>query len=119
MIRLVHIFDLKSRDNDESFINWLDANLYGKAKEFGCEERKTWIFLDGVKNPYSRVPRPMKRPRYVLEAFWKSQKGADDFRDWLKSADGESYRKNWNDNVTNHSVVRYIDFGPIQNMGDD
>ena len=119
MIRLVHIFDLKSRDNDESFINWLDANLYGKAKEFGCEERKTWIFLDGVKNPYDRVPRSVKRPRYILEAFWKSQKGADDFREWLQSADGESYRKNWNDNVTNHSVLRYVDFGPIQNMGDD
>ena len=119
MIRLVHIFDLKSSDHDESFISWLDANLYGKAKEFGCEERKTWLFLDGVKNPYSRTRRAVKRPKYILEAFWKSQKGADDFRDWLMSADGDTYRKNWNDHVKSHSVLRYIDFGPVQNIGDD
>ena len=119
MIRLVHIFDLKSSDHDESFISWLDANLYGKAKEFGCEERKTWVFLDGVKNPYSRGRRTVKRPKYILEAFWKSQKGADDFRNWLMSTAGDNYRRNWNDHVKSHSVLRYIDFGPVQNIGDD
>ena len=119
MIRLVHIFDLKTSGEDEPFINWLEANLYDKAKEFGCEERKTWVFIDGVKNPYSRGSKAVKRPKYILEAFWKSQKGADDFREWLLSADGENYRKNWNDNVKNHSVLRYIDFAPVQNIGDD
>ena len=119
MLRLVHIFDLKSSADDESFISWLDANLYSKAKEFGCEMRKTWVYLDGVKNPYTRLQRSVKRPRYIMEAFWKSQKGADDFRAWLLSPDGTKYRKNWTDHVKSHSVLRYTEFGPVQNMGDD
>ena len=119
MIRLVHIFDLKSNDDDESFINWLGANLYGKAKEFGCEERKTWVYLDGAKNPYGRTRRSVKRPKSILEAFWKSQKGADDFHKWLMGSEGETYRQNWNDNVKSHSVLRYLDFAPALSLGDD
>ena len=119
MLRLVHIFDLRSSGNDEAFLNWLSANLYEKAVEFGCINRKTWLFIDGVNNPYEKKPKSLKRPKFVLEAFWKSQKDADNFRDWLNSDDGSDHRKNWAENVRNHSILRYVEHSSIQNVGDD
>ena len=119
MLRLVHIFDLKQTANDESFLSWLDAHLYQAAKEFGCIDRKTWVFLDGLDDPYGKRKQLKKRPRYIIEAFWKSQKDADNFREWLTGKEGSSYRQNWNECVTNHSVLRYVDYAPPQNIGDD
>ena len=112
------VFDLSSSHRFDD-IHWLDTNPYGKAKEFGCEERKIWVYLDGIKNHYSRSPRSLKRPKYLLEAFWKSRMGADDFRAWSMSADGDNCGKNRNDTAQSHSVLRHIDFGPVQNVRDD
>lgn len=119
MLRLVHIFDLRTSGNDEAFLNWLDANLYEKAKEFGCLERKTWIFLDGLKEPYEKKSKPVKRPKFVLEAFWTNQKQADNFRDWLQSVPGTDHRKDWSEHVKNHSILRYVEYAPVQNIGDE
>ena len=119
MLRLIHLFDLKPGKDEEAFLGWLDTTMFQKAKEFGCIERKNWIYLDGLEDPYGKGKRVRKRPKYINEAFWKSQKAAEDFRRWLMSPEGAEHRRTWMDGVKNHSVLRYIDHAPHQNVGDD
>ena len=69
MLRLIHSFDVKSDVQVESFIEWLDHELWERSKPFGCLERKTWIYLDGIEGTYEHG-KPAKRPRYLNEAFW-------------------------------------------------
>ncbi len=119
MLRLIHMFDLRAGVNEESFLSWLDSTFSQKASKFGCIERINWVFQDGQDDPYGKNKRIKKRPKYINEAFWKSQKDAEDFRQWLLSEDGRKYRKTWEDGVTNHSVLRYVDYTSPQSLGDD
>jgi len=119
MLRLVHVFDLKPGQHEENFLTWLDATLFEQAKRFGCIERKTWIFLDGLDDPYGKAKKVTNRPRYINEAFWENQQGAENFRQWLRSGEGAVYRKTWAESVANHTVLRYVDYAPPQNLGDD
>jgi hypothetical protein len=119
MLRLVHIFDLKPGQNEEAFLTWLDATLFQKAKEFGCKDRKSWVFLDGLESPYGKSKKAIPRPKYINEAFWESQQDAENFRQWLLSGEGMKYRQIWNDSVMSHTVLRYVDYSPPQNLGDD
>jgi len=119
MFRLIHIFDIKSGKSPESFLSWLDSTLYSKSKEFGCLERKNWVFLDGMKDPYGKGKKKEKRPKYISEAFWEDNKGAEEFRQWLRGPEGASYRKIWLDNISNHSVLRYAEFSSPLSLGDD
>jgi hypothetical protein len=59
------------------------------------------------------------RPKYINEAFWESQDGAERFRQWLLSGDGMKHRQRWNESVMNHTVLRYVVFAPPQNLSDD
>lgn len=108
MLRVVHSFDLQPGVVEESFINWLDGRLEEVTKRFGCLERKTWIFLDGMRGDYE-TGKPERRPKYLNEAFWPDQKQADQFRQWLLSVEGEELRQRWFSSVTNHTVLRYVE----------
>jgi hypothetical protein len=119
MFRLVHVFDLKPGQNEENFITWLDATLFEQARKFGCLERKTWVFLDGLEEPYGKAKKVTNRPKYINEAFWEGQEGAEKFRQWLLSGEGMKHRQRWNESVMNHSVLRYVDYAPPQNLSDD
>ncbi len=119
MFRLIHIFDIKSGRSPESFLSWLDATLFPKSKEFGCLDRKNWVFLDGLKDPYGRGKKKEKRPKYISEAFWEDNKGAEEFREWLRGPEGAELRKIWLDNISNHTVLRYVEFAPPLSLGDD
>ena len=119
MLRLVHIFDIKSGKSPESFLSWLESTLYAKSKEFGCTERNNWVFLDGMKDPYGRGNKKEKRPKYISEAFWENEKGAEEFRQWLRGPEGLDYRKIWLDNISNHSLLRYVKFTAPLSLGDD
>src|SRR5438477_3190636 len=94
MLRLIHSFDLRSGVDEQSFINWLDASLWEHSKKFGCLERKTWLFLDGIDGNYEPGQgRPVSRPRYLNEAFWPNQQAAEAFRAWLVSLDARDFRQ--------------------------
>ena len=118
MLRLIHSFDVKSGVEAESFIAWLDAELWRRSREFGCLERKTWIYMDGLEGDYENN-RPVKRPRYLHEAFWRNQEGAENFRRWLLSRDATEFRRRWFDGITNHTVLRYLDYEGRPLTGDD
>ena len=49
MLRVVHVFDVKSGVQEASFIEWLDARLDEITKRYGCLDRKTWVFIDGIQ----------------------------------------------------------------------
>ena len=68
MLRIVHVFDIKPGVIEESFVEWLDAQLDQITRRFGCEKRKTWMFLDGIRGNYERG-NPDRRPKYLNEAF--------------------------------------------------
>ena len=119
MLRLVHIFDIKSGKSPESFLSWLESTLYAKSKEFGCTERNNWVFLDGMKDPYGRGKKKEHRPKYISEAFWEDEKGAEEFRQWLRSPEGFDYKKIWLENISNHSLLRYVKFTAPLSLGDD
>ena len=119
MLRLVHVFDLKQGKSAETFLSWIDRTLFFKSKEFGCIERKNWVFIDGMKNPYGKWNKKEKRPKYISEAFWEDQKGAEEFRQWLTGPEGAEYLKIWDENVSNHSLLRYVDFSPPLSLGDE
>lgn len=108
MLRIVHSFDLKPGVVEQSFINWLDARLDEITKRFGCTERKTWIFLDGIQGDYVKG-KMERRPKYLNEAFWPDQKHADQFRQWLLSEEGKEFREKWFSSVINHTVLRYVE----------
>ncbi len=107
MLRIVHVFDIKPGVIEESFVEWLDAQLDQITRRFGCEKRKTWMFLDGIRGNYERG-NPDRRPKYLNEAFWPDQAHADHFRQWLLSPEGNEFRRRWFDNVVNHTVLRFV-----------
>ena len=39
MLRLIHSFDIKPGVHAESFVEWLDSELWERSKPFGCLER--------------------------------------------------------------------------------
>ena len=84
MLRLIHSFDVKPGVEVESFVEWLDHELWVRSEPFGCTERKTWIYLDGIDGNYEHG-KPARRPRYLNEAFWPHQQAAENFRVWLLS----------------------------------
>ncbi len=118
MVRTVHIFDIKPSVVEKSFIEWLDGVLWEKSKKFGCIERKTWIFLDGIEGTYER-PKAIKRPRYLNEAFWPSQDTADAFRKWLMSDEAKDFHQKWFSGIEDHTVLRYVDYHPPSAVGEE
>ena len=108
MLRVIHAFDIKPGVVETSFVEWLDGRLDDVTKRFGCVERKTWVFVDGIKGDYEKG-RPERRPKYLNEAFWPDQEHADRFRQWLMSAEGKELRQRWFTSVINHTVLRYLD----------
>ncbi len=115
MLRVIHSFDIKNGVEEIPFIEWLDGRLDEITKRFGCLERKTWVFIDGIHGDYESGKQE-KRPRYLNEAFWPSQKNADQFREWLMSDEAKSFRQKWFTSVANHTVLRYVEVplnGPV------
>ena len=108
MLRVIHAFDVKPGVIEASFIEWLDARLDESTKRFGCLERKTWVFIDGIRGDYEHG-KAERRPKYLNEAFWPDQKHCDEFRQWLMSEEGKSLRDPWFASVTNHTVLRYVE----------
>jgi hypothetical protein len=49
MLRVIHAFDVKPGVQEAPFIEWLDASLDEVTKQFGCSQRKTWVFIDGIQ----------------------------------------------------------------------
>ena len=117
MLRLIHSFDVKSGVEVESFIEWLDHELWVRSKPFGCIERRTWIYLDGIDGNYEQG-KPARRPRYLNEAFWPHQQAAEDFRRWLLSDAATGFRRRWFDAVSNHTVLRYVDYSGRDTVGE-
>lgn len=107
MLRIIHAFDVKPGVVEQSFITWLDGRLEEISKRFGCLERKTWIFLDGIHGDYEHG-KAERRPKYLNEAFWPDQVHADRFRQWLMSEEGKEFRQQWFSSVVNHTVLRYV-----------
>jgi hypothetical protein len=118
MLRVIHSFDVKPGVVEHSFIEWLDGRLDEITKRFGCVERKTWVFIDGLRGDY-QTGRTERRPKYLNEAFWPDQDHADRFREWLLSEDGKDFRKKWFNSVENHTVLRYVDGGAPRPATDD
>jgi hypothetical protein len=118
MLRLIHSFDIKPGVPVESFIEWLDHELWARSEPFGCIERKTWIYLDGIDGTYEQG-RPARRPRYLNEAFWPHQQAAEDFRKWLLSEDARDFRRRMFDGISNHTVLRYVDYSGRDTVGEE
>ena len=118
MLRVIHAFDVKPVVHETSFIEWLDARLDEVTKRFGCLERKTWLFIDGIQGDYEHG-KPERRPKYLNEAFWPDQQHADQFRQWLMSGEGKALREKWFDSVKSHTVLRYVDAGVPSPVTDD
>jgi hypothetical protein len=110
MIRVVHLFNVKSSVEEAGFIEWLEARLTAATRSHGCVERKSWVLLDGFEGSYMK-PTPVKnRPKYVIEAYWMDQKAADGFRRWmLETKEGRDLHKRWFDSVTDHTTLRYVE----------
>jgi len=118
MLRVIHSFDVKPGVVEHSFIEWLDGRLDEVTKRFGCMERKTWVFMDGIRCDYE-AGKAERRPKYLNEAFWPDQQHADGFRQWLLSEEGKDLRKKWFSSVFNHTVLRYVDGAAPQPATDD
>jgi len=110
MLRIIHAFDVKPGVIEQSFVSWLDGRLDEITKRFGCLERRTWIFLDGIYGDYEHG-KVERRPKYLNEAFWPDQVHADRFRQWLMSEEGKEFRQQWFNSVVNHTVLRYVEGG--------
>ena len=65
MLRVIHAFDVKPEVQEASFIEWLDARLDEVTKRFGCLQRKTWVFIDGIQGDYEHG-KP-ESPAEILE----------------------------------------------------
>ena len=72
-----------------------------------------------LEDPHGKSKKEKKRPKYINEAFWESEKGAEDFRQWLLSGEVAKYRTIWKESVIDHSVLRYVEYAPPQNLGYD
>lgn len=118
MLRVIHAFDVRPGVVEHSFIEWLDSQLDQITKRFGCRERRTWIFIDGIRGDYEKG-RPERRPKYLNEAFWPDQEHADRFRQWLLSSEGEELRRQWFSSVVNHTVLRYVEAVAPKPVTDD
>lgn len=118
MLRVIHAFDVKPGVVESAFIEWLDTQLDQITSRFGCLERKTWVFLDGLQGGYERGSVE-RRPKYLNEAFWPAQENPDRFRQWLLSDEGREFRTRWFTSVTNHVVLRYLDASAPHPVTDD
>ena len=118
MLRVIHAYDVKPGVVESSFVEWLDGRLDELTKRFGCLERKTWVFVDGIHGDYESG-RPERRPKYLNEAFWPDQVHADRFRQWLMSDEGKDLREQWFGSVTNHTVLRYVESPVASPVTDD
>lgn len=118
MLRVIHAFDVRPGVVEDSFVEWLDGRLDEITMRFGCLERRTWRFIDGIRGDYEQG-MPEARPRYLNEAFWPSQEHADRFRKWLLSDEGKEFRQQWFTSVTNHTVLRYVEAHPRAPTTDD
>lgn len=118
MLRVIHAYAIKPGVEERSFVEWLDGRLDEVTRRFGCVGRKTWVFLDGFEGTYDRQ-RPVRRPRYLNEAFWVGEEAANNFRKWLLSADGTELRERWFNSIVDHTVLRYVDYEPSPVVTDD
>jgi hypothetical protein len=118
MLRVIHAFDIKPGVVEGPFIEWLDARLDEFTRRFGCLERKTWVFIDGIHGDYTSG-RAERRPKYLNEAFWPDQLHADRFREWLMSDEAKAFRQKWFESVKGHTVLRYVDAGVPSPVSDD
>jgi hypothetical protein len=110
MIRVVHLFDLKKGVAEKPFLEWLDAKLGTAARRFGCEDRKTWVLLDGFVGSYASPRAVHDRPRYVNEAYWRDRQGPQQLRDWLTGTpEGKEIHERWFSSIQNHTVLRYVE----------
>ena len=119
MLRVIHAFDIKPGIVEKSFIEWLDSMLWEHSRQFGCLERKTWVFLDGIEGDYDSGHPVRNRPRYLNEAFWPDQQCVENFRNWLSSPAARDFRGKWFAGVRNHTVLRYLDYEARRHLGDD
>ena len=118
MLRVIHAYYVKPGIDEEAFVEWLDSQLDEVTRRFGCIGRKTWVFLDGFEGTYDRH-KDIRRPRYLNEAFWVGEEAANSFRQWLLSPEGEPLRRRWFDSITDHTVLRYVDYEPARVVTDD
>lgn len=109
MFRVIHAYNIKPGVHEQSFVEWLDSQLDEITRRFGCVGRKTWVFVEGFEGAYDR-PRAVRRPRYLNEAFWVGEEAANNFRKWLLSDDAATLRTRWFDSITDHTVLRYVDY---------
>jgi hypothetical protein len=110
MIRVVHVFNVRSGIEESAFVEWLEARLEAATRMHGCIDRKAWVLLDGFEGSYLR-PHPVRnRPKYVIEAYWTDQGAADGFRKWLlESEEGRELHDRWFSSVTEHTTLRYVE----------
>ena len=47
------------------------------------------------------------------------EEAANKFRQWLLSPEGEPLRRRWFDSITDHTVLRYVDYEPARVVTDD
>jgi hypothetical protein len=118
MLRVIHAYNIKSGVDEKAFVEWLDSRLDEVTRRFGCIGRQTWIVLDGFEGPYERQ-RPIRRPKFLNEAFWVGEEAANKFRTWLLSDEGADLRRRWFDSITDHTVLRYVDYAPSPHVGED
>ncbi len=118
MLRVIHAYSVKAGVDERAFVEWLDGRLDDVTRRFGCIGRQTWVYLDGFAGTYERN-QPVGRPRYLNEAFWVGEDAANAFRSWLLSPEGAELRTRWFDSITDHTVLRYVDYGPIPAVTDD
>ena len=118
MLRVIHAYNVKPGVDEQSFVEWLDSRLDEVTRRFGCIGRKTWVFVDGFEGTYDR-PREARRPRYINEAFWVGEEAAGNFRQWLLSSEGDELRRRWFDSISDHTVLRYVDYEPARVVTDD
>src|SRR5260370_22864030 len=74
--------------------------------------------LDGIDGNYEHG-KPAKRTRYLNEAFWPHQQAAENFRMWLLSEAASGFRRRWFDGISNHTVLRYVDYGTHDPVGEE
>ena len=70
---------------EHSFIEWLDGRLDEITKRFGCLERKTWIFIDGISGDYEKG-KPERQRKITTQA--KSARGKAKISNGLNTAQG-------------------------------
>lgn len=118
MLRVIHAYNVKPGVDERAFVEWLDSQLDEVTRRFGCTARKTWIFVDGFEGAYDRQ-RPLRRPKFLNEAFWVGEEAANNFRNWLLSAEGSSLRTRWFESIIDHTVLRYVDYALSPVVGED